>query len=188
MSWCFHLVIRDFLLKHTLSQKIPSECFSAMQYYKYRLMPWSGETFNSIHRMERLFQQYVVDMYAKIEFSRLQFLRFSQSQLCADLYQGLADAVLSSDGLLLGKKLFFLHLLQVVQDTSINCTKMQWVLFTSLENQISLKHLHVIQNNKKLQMLSYLAKLQKNVKILLQESSSWSWNPFCMTSFMVQNL
>ena len=29
-------------------------------------------------------------MYAKIEFSRLQYLRFNQSKLCTDLYQGLA--------------------------------------------------------------------------------------------------
>ena len=93
---------------HTHWQKNPSECHSAMQYYKYRLMPRSGETFNTIHRMGRLFQQYVVEMYVKIEFSKLQYLRFNQSQLCADLYQGLADAVLSSDGQpdrsLLGKK------------------------------------------------------------------------------------
>ena len=47
--------------------------------------------------MGRLFQQYVVDMYAKIEFNRLKYLRFNQSQLHADLYQGLADAVESSD-------------------------------------------------------------------------------------------
>ena len=79
-----------------------------MQYYKYWLMPQSGDTFNMIHRLSRLFQQYVVDMCTKIEFSRLQYLRFNQSQLHADLYQGLADVVLASDGQVdgshLGKK------------------------------------------------------------------------------------
>ena len=59
---------------HPLTRK-PSECCSAMQYYKYRLMP--------IHRMGRLFQQYV-DMYAKIESRRLQYLRFNQGQLHVD--------------------------------------------------------------------------------------------------------
>ena len=39
---------------HPLTRK-PSECCSAMQYYKYRLMPQSGESFNTIHRMGRLF-------------------------------------------------------------------------------------------------------------------------------------
>ena len=71
---------------HPLTKK-PSEFCSAMQYYKYRLMPYSGETFNTIHRLGRLFQQYVVDMYSKIEFSRLQYLRFHQSQLHADLFR-----------------------------------------------------------------------------------------------------
>ena len=85
--------------------KEPSECCSAMQYYKYRLMPQSGETFNTIHRLGRLFQQYVVDMYAKIEFSRLQYLQFNQSQLHTDLYQGLADAVVASDGQVDGSQL-----------------------------------------------------------------------------------
>ena len=92
---------------HPLTRK-PSECCSAMQYYKYRLMPQSGESFNTIRSMGRLFQQYVVDMHAKIESSRLQYLRFNQGQLHVDLYQGLADAIVSSDGQpdgsLLGKK------------------------------------------------------------------------------------
>ena len=126
---------------HLLTKK-PSECCSAMQYYKYRLMPQSGETFNTIHRLGRLFQQYVVDMYTKIEFSRLQYLRFNQSQLCADLYQGLADAVAASDGQVdgsqLGKKVILLSLSQVVPGTNISSTKMQWVLYVTLENQISL--------------------------------------------------
>ena len=68
-------------------------------------MPQSGETSNTIHRLGRLFQQYVVDIYAKIEFSRLQYLRSNQSQLYADLYQSLADAVLASDGQVGGSQL-----------------------------------------------------------------------------------
>ena len=68
-------------------------------------MPCSGETFNTIHRLGQLFQQYVVNMYAKIEFNRLQYLRFHQSQLRADLYQGLADVVLASDGQVDGSQL-----------------------------------------------------------------------------------
>ena len=52
-----------------------------------------------------MFQQYVVDMYAKIEFSRLQYLRFNQSQLHAALYQSLADAFVASDGQVDGSQL-----------------------------------------------------------------------------------
>ena len=55
--------------------------YTAMQYYKYRLMIQGGNAFNTIHRMGRLFQQYVVDNYAKIEDGRLQFIRGNQSKL-----------------------------------------------------------------------------------------------------------
>ena len=89
---------------HPLMKKTSQFC-SAMQYYKYRLMPHTGDTFNTIHRLGRLFQQYVVDMYSKIEFSRLQYLRFHQTQLRADLYQGLADVVHASDGQVDGSQL-----------------------------------------------------------------------------------
>ena len=69
-----------------------------LQYrWKYRLMTRS-DVFNSVHRMGRLFQQFIVDMYAKIEFERLQYIRHNQNQLRAELYQGLADAVQKSDG------------------------------------------------------------------------------------------
>ena len=48
-----------------------------------------GDSFNSIHRMGRLFQQYIVDMYAKIEGECLSYLRQNQSQFRAEVYQGL---------------------------------------------------------------------------------------------------
>ena len=75
--------------------------YTAMQYYKYRLMVCGG-TFNTIHRMGRLFQQYVVDNYAKIEDGRLHYIRSNQSKLRAELYQGLADAVQNPDGTING--------------------------------------------------------------------------------------
>ena len=69
-----------------------------MQFYRYRVMVCGGETFNIIHRLGRLFQQYIVDMYLKIEAERLYFLRNNQKTLRAELYQGLADAISNSDG------------------------------------------------------------------------------------------
>ena len=36
------------------------------EYYAYRLMLHSESTFNIVHRMGFLFQQYVVDMYSKV--------------------------------------------------------------------------------------------------------------------------
>ena len=47
---------------------------------------------------KRLFQQYLVDAYCKIETERLQFLRREQASLRADCYQDLRDAILDGDG------------------------------------------------------------------------------------------
>src|ERR1700679_63716 len=40
----------------------------------------------------KLFQQYVVDAWASIEQSKLNWVRFHQKELRADVYQGLRDA------------------------------------------------------------------------------------------------
>ncbi|PWZ13684.1 ATP-dependent DNA helicase PIF1 [Zea mays] len=53
--------------------------------------------FNPILHGKRLFQQFAVDMYIKIESSRLDFIRKNQDRLRADLYQGLVDSMLDGD-------------------------------------------------------------------------------------------
>ena len=72
--------------------------YTPMQYYRYRLMTHGRNSFNTIHQMGWLFQQYIVDMYAKLEGERLGYLRQNQSQIRADLYQGLTDVVQNADG------------------------------------------------------------------------------------------
>ena len=62
------------------------------------LIPRGGSTFNVVHRMGGLFQQYIVDMYTKTECDRLQYVRHNQARLCAELYQGLANAIQTADG------------------------------------------------------------------------------------------
>ena len=49
-------------------------------------------------RAKRLFQQYLVDAYCKIETKQLQFLRHEQTSVRADCYQDLWDAILDGDG------------------------------------------------------------------------------------------
>ena len=44
------------------------------EYYAYRLMSHPGSKFNIVHRMGHLFQQYVVDMYSKVEVAWLWFI------------------------------------------------------------------------------------------------------------------
>ncbi|AQK40167.1 hypothetical protein ZEAMMB73_Zm00001d023823, partial [Zea mays] len=53
--------------------------------------------FNPILHGKRLFQQFAVDTYIKIESSRLDFIRKNQDRLRADLYQGLVDTMLDGD-------------------------------------------------------------------------------------------
>lgn len=48
--------------------------------------------FNIITKSKKLFQQYLVDLYVRIEKLRLDYLRLNQQNIRAELYQGLADA------------------------------------------------------------------------------------------------
>ena len=69
---------------------------TAMVYYRYHIMV--RENVSVLLRAKRLFQQYLVDAYCKIETERLQFLRREQTALRADCYQDLRDAILEGDG------------------------------------------------------------------------------------------
>jgi len=61
-------------------------------YYAFRLQERDNEA-STILRCGRLLQQYIVDAYATIEQSRLNYLRKNQKKLRANLYQGLQDAL-----------------------------------------------------------------------------------------------
>ena len=63
---------------------------TTMQFYSYRLQIRDGDW---IQYAGRLYQQYIVDQYAKIEQERLNYLRMNQSTLRAEMYQGAVDAV-----------------------------------------------------------------------------------------------
>ena len=45
----------------------------------------------------RLFQQYIVDIWALCDQSTLDWIRFNQKQLRADVYSGVADAIAHDD-------------------------------------------------------------------------------------------
>ena len=62
------------------SNKKIMQYVSAMQYYAYQLC---DRTNSYIHRFGRLFHQYVVDQYSKIELNRLNFLRNNQDTISA---------------------------------------------------------------------------------------------------------
>ncbi|XP_050339716.1 uncharacterized protein LOC126766058 [Bactrocera neohumeralis] len=67
---------------------------SAMNFYSHRFMIRPQED-NYILRCGRLFHQYAVDMYVKIESERLNYLRFNQARLRSEEYIHLRDAVVN---------------------------------------------------------------------------------------------
>ena len=69
---------------------------TAMVYYRYHIMV--RQQVPVLLKAKRLFQQFLVDAYCKIETERLQFLRREQKALRADCYQDLRDAMVDGDG------------------------------------------------------------------------------------------
>ncbi len=45
----------------------------------------------------RLFHEYIVDQYAKIEMGRINYFKFHQDSIRADLYSGVRDALSKND-------------------------------------------------------------------------------------------
>eukprot|EP00267_Zea_mays_P053525 XP_020406662.1 uncharacterized protein LOC103652634 [Zea mays] len=79
------------------SPESPSHlCVSVRDYYCYKFQIRPG-VFNPILHGKRLFQQFAVDTYIKIESSRLDYIRRNQDRLRADLYQGLVDNMVDGD-------------------------------------------------------------------------------------------
>lgn len=63
-----------------------------MDFYAFHLM-MRGNYFNTFLRCRRLFHQFLVDMYVKIESERLRYISLNQSKLRAENYIHLQDAV-----------------------------------------------------------------------------------------------
>ena len=102
LSLCF-LCIQFFILIITIilyfylpalgvSTRRPKSRVSCRDYYCYKLQIRPHRSSILLHS-GRLFQQYIVDMYVKIETGRLHFLRKNQDHIRADLYQGLVDSL-----------------------------------------------------------------------------------------------
>ena len=60
-----------------------------------------------LHRCGRLFHQYIVDQYAKVVNQRLEYFRFHQKEIRAELYQGITDAIADgeTDARAVGKRI-----------------------------------------------------------------------------------
>ena len=75
---------------------------SPTYFYSYRLQV-REDVFNIVMRARRLTQQYAVDAQAKIEYSRLKWVRNNQTTIRSEKYQGLQDAVIQGDGVNAGR-------------------------------------------------------------------------------------
>lgn len=62
-----------------------------MQYYSYKLAV--RDEFSTIHNAGKLFQQYCVDCYIKVESNNLKWFKLNQKKIRADSYKGLMDFV-----------------------------------------------------------------------------------------------
>jgi hypothetical protein len=78
---------------------------SSREFYAYRIMVREGDA-NHIHNFKNLFNQYLVDMYAKVESGRLLYIRTHQRELRAENYVHLQDALGRNDNVeQLGQKI-----------------------------------------------------------------------------------
>ncbi|GBB91115.1 hypothetical protein RclHR1_18230005 [Rhizophagus clarus] len=58
-----------------------------------------------LQRAGRLYQQYIIDQYAKVEQNRLNYLRHNQASLRTDLYNGVSDAIHTGDSTQVGQRI-----------------------------------------------------------------------------------
>ena len=56
-----------------------------------------------MHKYGRLFHQYIVDQYSKIELNRLNFIRKNQDKIRADLYENIKTSDQNELGYKIGK-------------------------------------------------------------------------------------
>ncbi|GBO98478.1 Carotenoid isomerooxygenase [Eumeta japonica] len=68
---------------------------TSKEFYAYRLMIRDNEVYNHILNTRRLFQQFLVDMYAKIEAERMLYIRLNQKKLRTEEYIHLRDAIVN---------------------------------------------------------------------------------------------
>ena len=81
---------------------------SVKDFYSYRLHERQTEgnrSFSALHYGRRLFHEYIIDAFLKMESVRLSYLRNNQAQLRADSYRGVVDAVNAGDGANVGRRI-----------------------------------------------------------------------------------
>lgn len=91
----------DNIIPTEHGQETAFKFVSCREFYAYRLQMRPFSTYDRrcyLHMFGRLFQQYVVDQYAKVEGERLRWYRENQDDYLSAHFQGLADAYSANDG------------------------------------------------------------------------------------------
>lgn len=78
-------------IKNTTSK---SHTVSCREYYVYKLQIRLNDT-SYLLRFGRLFQQFIIDNYIKLETMRLEYIRYQQKNMRQEQYQGVVDSVAS---------------------------------------------------------------------------------------------
>ena len=60
---------------------------------------------NLLHKAGRLFQQFVVDQYLRVEHENLLFIRHHQKELRVECYQGVVDALQEDNRVRIGRRI-----------------------------------------------------------------------------------
>ncbi len=96
LGWNIHMLLEETeTSEHREQKKITQH-----MYYAYRLQDRPTIEPNApLYRGERLYHQYIVDAWASIEQSNLNWVRHNQKTIHADLYKGVVDAATNADGL-----------------------------------------------------------------------------------------
>ncbi|XP_042027246.1 uncharacterized protein LOC121774434 [Salvia splendens] len=124
--------------RNSSSSSTHRKSISPKEFFAFRLHERISE-YSILLFGRRLFQQFVVDAYTMIETGRLTFVRTHQKRLRAELYSGLAEAVLRSetDGSRHGKRIILpssfvggaRYMVQNYQDAMAIC---RWIGYPNL--------------------------------------------------------
>jgi len=63
------------------------------QYLAYHIAVRPSGPFSVLHQANKLFQQWLVDQFCKMETARIKYIRTNQKKIRADLYQGVVDSI-----------------------------------------------------------------------------------------------
>ena len=85
-------VYGDYGFELGLYNRTDGKKMTTLDFYRFRVMVREGE-FNTLLRGERLTQEYLTDMWCKIEGEKLNYLETHQRELRTEVLQGLTDAL-----------------------------------------------------------------------------------------------